>query len=59
MKRVRRCLQTLGLSYTEDAVKKSELRVLTTIGFCANVRQNPATYLESILKLLSRSSSNI
>uniref|UniRef100_A0A915E362 Cyclin N-terminal domain-containing protein 1 n=1 Tax=Ditylenchus dipsaci TaxID=166011 RepID=A0A915E362_9BILA len=51
-KSVRRCLQSLGLSYTEEAVKKSEVRVLNTVGFCVNTRQTPVAYIESVLEIL-------
>ncbi|KAI1719493.1 cyclin N-terminal domain-containing protein 1-like [Ditylenchus destructor] len=51
-KSVRRCLQSLGQSYTEDAVRKSEIRILSTIDFSADVRQNPVSYVESVLHIL-------
>ncbi|KAI1720649.1 cyclin N-terminal domain-containing protein 1-like [Ditylenchus destructor] len=51
-KSVRRCLQSLGQSYTEEAVRKSEVRILSTIDFSADVRQNPVSYVESVLHIL-------
>uniref|UniRef100_A0A914C1J0 Cyclin N-terminal domain-containing protein n=1 Tax=Acrobeloides nanus TaxID=290746 RepID=A0A914C1J0_9BILA len=51
-KQLKRCLQTLGSSYTEEAVVKSELRVLRTINFYAAYRNTPVTYIESMLKVL-------
>lgn len=49
---MRRCLQSLGQSYTEEAVRKSEVRILSTIDFSADVRQNPVSYVESVLHIL-------
>jgi hypothetical protein len=45
-------LQTLGYAYTEDAVRKSELRVMKTIDWCGSFRQTPVTFLETFLAML-------
>nr|CAD2208019.1 unnamed protein product [Meloidogyne enterolobii] len=47
--RVRYCLQLLGYAYTEQSIRKSEIRVLMAIGWCANVMQTPVTYIETFL----------
>lgn len=53
-KRVKRCLQFLGLAYTEDAICRSELRVLMTLQFSAKSRHTPVTYVETLLSILSK-----
>uniref|UniRef100_A0A914KK91 Cyclin N-terminal domain-containing protein n=1 Tax=Meloidogyne incognita TaxID=6306 RepID=A0A914KK91_MELIC len=52
--RVRYCLQLLGYAYTEQSIRKSEVRVLMAIGWCANVMQTPVTYIETFLHTIYR-----
>lgn len=57
--KVNRCLQTLGYAYTESAIKRSELRVLTTVDYCTNARHTPIVYLESFLGGLFKTNSHL
>ncbi|KAL7070053.1 hypothetical protein ACQ4LE_011070 [Meloidogyne hapla] len=57
--RVRYCLQLLGYAYTEQSIRKSEIRVLMAIGWCANVMQTPVTYIETFLHTIYRLNCNL
>src|SRR5690349_3029972 len=43
------CLKMLGYAYTDESVRKSEIRVLMVIGWCGNLMQTPVTYVETLL----------
>uniref|UniRef100_A0AC35FQI5 Cyclin N-terminal domain-containing protein n=1 Tax=Panagrolaimus sp. PS1159 TaxID=55785 RepID=A0AC35FQI5_9BILA len=45
-------LQALGFPYTENAIEKSELRMLKTLNFEMNSRRSPAVYMINFLKIL-------
>ncbi|KAF7631015.1 hypothetical protein Mgra_00008722 [Meloidogyne graminicola] len=52
---VRYCLQLLGYAYTEQSIRKSEIRVFRSIDWCAKVLQTPVTYLETFLHTVCKS----
>lgn len=52
--KARLCLQSLGFAYTDDAIRKSELRVLTAVGFVVGDRSTPLAYIESFLDVLCK-----
>uniref|UniRef100_A0A914V2I5 Cyclin N-terminal domain-containing protein n=1 Tax=Plectus sambesii TaxID=2011161 RepID=A0A914V2I5_9BILA len=51
-KAVMQCLESLGLAYTEESVKRSELRVLKTLDFSVASHHSPVVYIETLLKIL-------
>jgi len=55
--KVKRCLQSLGFAYTDEALRKSELRILISINFSVSTRHTPITYIESILDVLFKQNS--
>ncbi|KAL3084117.1 hypothetical protein niasHT_033221 [Heterodera trifolii] len=57
--RVRSCLQSLGYAYTDDAIRKSEIRILMAIGFCMSSANTPITYVESLLNLTYRANPHL
>ncbi|VDN30799.1 unnamed protein product [Gongylonema pulchrum] len=48
------CLRTLGSTYTEEAIVRSEMRVLTTIDWETTYQCTPLTYAESLFKILRK-----
>uniref|UniRef100_A0A914ICY4 Cyclin N-terminal domain-containing protein 1 n=1 Tax=Globodera rostochiensis TaxID=31243 RepID=A0A914ICY4_GLORO len=57
--KVRTCLQSLGYAYTEEAIRKSEIRILMAVGFCMSSAHTPITYVESFLNLIYRVNSHL
>uniref|UniRef100_A0A0N5AKZ8 Cyclin N-terminal domain-containing protein n=1 Tax=Syphacia muris TaxID=451379 RepID=A0A0N5AKZ8_9BILA len=51
-KAVQVCLKSIGYAYTEDAVMKSELRLLSSLNWNLYHLCMPTVYLETLLKLL-------
>lgn len=51
---VKLCLKTLGFAYTEESVVRSELRVLSMIGWQPPYHCTPLVYIESLFKILSK-----
>jgi len=51
---IQACLRNLGVAYTEDAIRRSEVRVLEAVQWCVQALQSPIVYLESVLALLVR-----
>lgn len=52
VERIQLCLQLLGYAYTVESIRKSEIRVLMTVGWCGNVLQTPLIYVESFLNII-------
>lgn len=53
-KQARNGLFNMGHAYTEDSVRKAEVRMLVEAEFCAKVRTSPTNYLEGYFKELRK-----
>ncbi|XP_065184788.1 cyclin N-terminal domain-containing protein 1-like [Sycon ciliatum] len=53
--KLRQFLRCLGLRYADDALSKSELRILETLEFTLSI-PSPLTYVETILEILGHNS---
>lgn len=57
-KQARICLRNMGHAYTDDSIRKSEVRMLVESEYCANARTNPTNYLEGFFKELRSRKTN-